>query len=273
MPRGICPLCQLEKDLVDSHFLPAASYKPLHGSGLKVNEPMVLTSKRIFQSSRQITAHAFCADCEDRFDRNGEGWVLNKLANLSTFPLRDMITAAPPLIDEGDFKAYSCDSVPGFRLDCIVHLAVGLFWKSAARTWNMIDGPAPRIQLGPYEESVRQFVLGTGAFPKNVCLVAYVDLSSPPLIAVTPPRQYRNDAFHLFVFYMNGLQFSLCVGKQAPLKFGEGCIATGPSHPIFLIPDAGKNMFAVLKELVRQSRPSKGILRTLEQWKALRGRT
>ena len=109
---------------------------------------------------------------------------------------------------------------------------------------------------------------------KTSCLVAYRGFELAAVdVAVTPPRQYRNDAFHLFVFYMNGLQFSLCVGKQAPLKFGEGCIATGPSHPIFLIPDAGKNMFAVLKELVRQSRPSKGILRTLEQWKALRGRT
>ena len=134
MPRGICPLCRLEKDLVDSHFLPAASYKPLHGSGLKVNEPMVLTSKRIFQSSRlKITAHAFCADCEDRFDRNGEGWVLNKLANLSTFPLRDMITAAPPLIDEGDFTGLFLRFGSGFSL--------GLHRPSCGRFVLEIGGP------------------------------------------------------------------------------------------------------------------------------------
>jgi hypothetical protein len=96
MSPGTCPLCQLPKDLVESHFFPAAAYKPLHAAGLSVNQPMVMTGKRIFQSSRQITAHAFCTDCEDRLNSGGEAWVLDKLATLSAFPLRDMVLTSPP---------------------------------------------------------------------------------------------------------------------------------------------------------------------------------
>src|SRR5580692_12010740 len=97
MPVGTCPLCTNTKDLVDSHFLPAASYRPQYAKGLKINEPMVVTAKRVFQSSRHITAHAFCGDCEDIFNKNGESWVMDKLATLAAFPLREMILNASPI--------------------------------------------------------------------------------------------------------------------------------------------------------------------------------
>ena len=272
MPAGVCPLCQLEKDLVDSHFLPAASYRPLHADGLDINEPMMMTAKRVIQSSRHITAHAFCSDCEDRFNRGGETWVLDKLATLTAFPLRDMVLASPPMYDEPDFKVFSCDTIQGFQTEKVVHLAMGIFWKAAARTWNIIDGPAPRVEPGPYQEPIRQFVYGTGPFPKDVCLVTYLDSSAPPLIAMTPPRRFKRDDFHLFAFYMNGMQCCLCVGKQAPIEFRQACMATGSGHPIFLVPEAGNTMFAAMEPLTTKSAPSKGILKTLEQLKTRRGK-
>jgi hypothetical protein len=134
----------------------------------------------------------------------------------------------------------------------------------------MLHGPVNRIELGPYLEPIRQFVCGTGSFPKNVCVVTYLDSSVPPLIAMTPPRQFQNDLFHLFVFYINGLQCMLCVGKRAPESFWDACIATGPGHPIFLVPEAGNRMFAVMKPFTKNSVPSKRILRTLEEWRKLR---
>ena len=272
MPVGTCRLCKLEKDLVNSHFLPAALYKPLHAEGLDVNEPMMITAKRVIQSSRQITAHTFCAGCEAIFNNGGEAWVLHKLATLTVFPLRDMVLTSPPMIDESDFKVFSCDRIAGFQTEKVVHLAMGIFWKATVGTWNITDGPPPRIELGPYEEPIRQFVLGAGPFPTYVCLVAFLDASTPPLIAITPPRRFRREEFHLFAFYMNGLQCLLCVGKKAPLQFWDSCMATAPHHPIFLVPEAGNSMFEVMKPFTTKSRPSKGILKTFEQWKTLRGK-
>ena len=273
MAPGTCLLCQLPKDLADSHFLPAAAYKALYATGLPVNEPMVTTSKRVFQSSRQITAHRFCSECEDRFNSGGESWMLDKLATLSVFPLREMVLASSPIIDEADFKVFSCDRVPEFKIEKLVHFAVGLFWKSAACTWPMLDGPVNRIDLGPYLEPIRRFVHGTGPFPQNVCLVVYLDSSTPPLIAMTPPRKFQNELFHLFVFYINGLQCMLCVGKRAPGSYGDMSIASGPGHPIFLMPEVGNRFFEVMKPYTQNSRPSTRIMKTLEEWKKLRGRS
>jgi hypothetical protein len=273
MPLGICKLCREEKELVNSHFIPAGAFKALHASGLEVNEPMVLTEKRIIQSSRQITSHAFCGNCEDRFNRGGEAWTLDKLATLTAFPLRDMVVASTPEIDEPDFKVFACDKIPNFQFEKIIHLALGLFWKSAAHTWNVIDGPAPRIELGPYEEPIRQFVHGTGPFPKNVCLGTFLDTSTPPLIAVTPPRRFQLEGAHLFIFYMNGLHCSLCVGKRAGALFGGACMASRAGHPIFLVPDAGESMLAVLQKSVKGSRPSRRLLKTIEQAKIRKKKT
>lgn len=272
MPLGICPLCLGQKELVDSHFIPAAAYKPLYATGLPVNEPMVMTSKRVFQSSRQIKAQTFCEDCEDQFNKGGESWVLDKLATLTDFPLREMVIASGAVFEEPDFRAFSCDCTPGFKVEKLVHFAVGIFWKSAACKWNMSDGPVNRIVLGPYEEPIRQFVHGSAPFPMDVCLVTYLDSSLPPLIAITPPRQFKSKSFHLFGFYINGLQCLLCVGKQAPIEFTEACIASGPGHPVFLVPDAGNKMFAVLKPFTKNSKLSKNIRKTFEQGKTRQGK-
>ena len=183
---------------------------------------MVITNKRVIQTSRQITAHAFCGDCERRFNSGGETWLLEKLATLTAFPLRDMALATIPINDEPDFKAFSCDAIPDFQVQKIVHLALGIFWKSAVRTWNMIDGAINRIDLGPYQEPVRQFVYGTGPFPENMYLMAYLDASNPPLVAMSSPRRFLSEKFHLFIFYLNGLQCVLLSRKSKYRKI------TGP---------------------------------------------
>lgn len=272
MPVGYCPLCQFGgKELVDSHFFPAASYKPVYGKDLSVNEPMIVTNKRVIQSSRQITAHAFCSDCEDRFNKGGESWVIGKLATLSEFPLREMVLKSPPIHDEPDFKAFSCGRIPELRSEKIIHFAVGMFWKAAARTWNMVDGSVPQLELGPYEEPIRKFVHGSGPFPRHLCLIVFLDSKTPPVIALTPPQRFAHEQCHLFGFYINGAQCWLCVGKSAPACFQASCIATGRDHAIFVLPDAGKSMFAIVKEAAKTSVPSRGVMRTFEQWKSSKG--
>lgn len=270
MPIGTCLLCQQTKNLVDSHFLPSASYRSLHAEGLEVNEPMMVTAKRVIQTSRHIKAHAFCGDCEDIFNRGGETWVLDKLATLTAFPLRDMVHSSPPLADEPNIKLFSCDTIPGFQSEKLVHLGMGIFWKSAVRTWNVLDGPLPRIELGPYEEPLRQFVFGSAPFPTNVHLVVFLDAKETPFIATTPPRRFEQEGCHLYGFYMNGLQYWMGVGKGSPAKFKDSCIATAPGHPLFLVRDAGKSMFAFFIDAAKNTVKSKGVMKTFEQWKAMR---
>src|ERR1700688_4305398 len=111
--------------------MPAAAYKPLHASGLPVTEPMVITGKHIFQSSRQITAQALCKNCEDRFNVGGEAWTLDNPTTPTALPLRDMVRNSRPMFEEPDFAAFSSDQIPDFKVEKLVHFALGLLWKSA----------------------------------------------------------------------------------------------------------------------------------------------
>ena len=271
MPTGNCALCQLDgKELIDSHFFPAASYKAVYGKDLSVNEPMIVTEKRVIQSSRQITAHAFCRDCEDRFNKGGESWTIEKLATLSAFPMREMVLRSLAIHDEPGFKAFSCDRISELRSEKIIHFALGMFWKASGRTWNMLDGPIPRLEFGPYSEPIRKFVYGSDPFPKHVCLIVFLDSRTPSRIALTPPQRFEHAQCHLFGFYMNGMQCWLCVGKNAPACFQSSCMATGQDRAIFVVPDAGKSMFAIVKEAAKTSVPSRGVMKTFEQWKSFR---
>jgi hypothetical protein len=264
---GICKLCLQEKPLVDSHFLPSAAYKAQYASGYSVNEPMVMTSRVILQSSKQITNYAFCADCEDVFNKGGESWVVNKLATIESFPLRDRVNAIAPQIDEPGFKVFSAGTVPSFKIDKLVHFSLGIFWKSAACTWKILGTTVNTIDLGPYKEPIRQFLLGRESFPKHVGLVTYLDSNRPPLIAMTPPRRFRNESFHLFGFYINGMECLLCVGRGFQATHGDFCIASAPSNPIFLMSDVGNNFFDTMKPFTEKSHRARNLIRTLEEYK------
>jgi hypothetical protein len=267
MALEICPLCLLPKELVISHFIPAAAYKPLYAENLSVNEPMVMTPRKIFQSSRQITGRNLCSDCEHILNEGGEMWTLDKLATLSTFVLRDIVCTAPLIVNEDDFKVFNCEALPELKIDKLVHFSAGLFWKSAACTWPMLNGPVNQIDLGPYKEPLRQFVLGLAPFPRDMCLIIYLDAKKTPLIAMTPPRKFKSVNFHMFAFYLHGLQCLLCVGKMAPREVGDFCVATANGRPIFVIPDVGDKFFDVMKPFTRNSVPSTRIRQTLEEWK------
>ena len=72
-----CKLClQSVAPLRDSHFLSAGIYRILRDDNEKNPNPWVLSGKGAVQISRQMKAHLLCADCEQRFSKFGERWVL-----------------------------------------------------------------------------------------------------------------------------------------------------------------------------------------------------
>jgi hypothetical protein len=68
----------------------------LQGSCFPTNEknpnPWVLAGKGAVQISRQMKAHLLCADCEQRFSKFGENWVLKRcLRKDGTFPQKSTL--------------------------------------------------------------------------------------------------------------------------------------------------------------------------------------
>ena len=85
MPFGKCALCRLQKQLQKSHLIPASMFRIIRKS--QGSDPVFMTAKRIGTSSRQITAHELCWDCEQLFRKNGEDWMAGQVFQGNHFPL------------------------------------------------------------------------------------------------------------------------------------------------------------------------------------------
>jgi hypothetical protein len=59
--EGCCGLCRNSRELVMSHLMPKAAYKPIQG--LRVGTAVVVGRKALF-TSKQVAAHFLCKDCE-----------------------------------------------------------------------------------------------------------------------------------------------------------------------------------------------------------------
>src|SRR5438309_10471962 len=97
-PLAPCRLCGDTKLLCWSHFIPSGLiYQLGNASGLSNSEPVWLTKDLILQSCRPICDYLLCEDCEDRFSKNGETWVVdNVYQEGGGFPILEALKKAVP---------------------------------------------------------------------------------------------------------------------------------------------------------------------------------
>src|SRR2546422_6754097 len=73
---GTCALCRQPSELQDSHLLPRAIYRDLRMPDLPNPNPIIGVPTETGPRQEQVKTPLLCADCEARFNRNGEKWVL-----------------------------------------------------------------------------------------------------------------------------------------------------------------------------------------------------
>src|ERR1700730_12243138 len=100
MPIDVCKLCWQTKELQDSHYLPKGAYKVNRAPALRNPSPVVLSNDEVLQSSAQLSDYLLCRDCEQRFNENGENWVLGNIPRNygERFPILDALNAPLPRI-------------------------------------------------------------------------------------------------------------------------------------------------------------------------------
>jgi hypothetical protein len=84
MPQGTCRLCRKTSDLQDSHLVPKAFYKLARAAGDKNPNPIVVTPKLQIKTSKQVSDYLLCRECEVRFNRGGEQWVIENCWHAET---------------------------------------------------------------------------------------------------------------------------------------------------------------------------------------------
>src|SRR6266496_1098852 len=114
---GICKLCRMESGLLNSHLLAAGFYKLLRNPDADNQNPIQIDEKVTTFTSDQVRKHLLCADCEDRFNRNGERWVLkNCYRGEHGFALCAALRISEPVVSREKLQVYAAGKIKGIEV-------------------------------------------------------------------------------------------------------------------------------------------------------------
>lgn len=265
--RGHCRLCRNEDFLCNSHLIPAGFFRLLRSTTVTPRDPLVVSSKVTFTSSRQTSDYLLCTRCEDRFRLGGEEWVLRNCYRVGdSFKIRDMVLQCKLLHRDQLATIFSGSTNGDIEICRLAYFALSIFWRAAVHAWQVpIMGSQRLISLGPYEEELRGFLLNTSGFPPHAVLLAWVSRLQQPSRAVTYPYSQRVFDCHCHSFDVPGIRFDLLVAKALPDDIRLMCLATGKDHPI-LLSDAPDDILASHFSRLGETSRLSDRLRKLGKW-------
>lgn len=235
---GKCKLCLTDGvELQASHFLPAAIYRSMRGDPSKGNpNPWEVTHNSARQTSRQAKAPLLCRECEQLFSKRGERWVFaNGLRTDGTFPVAAALASRVPYAQDPNIsstKVYRAAEIPDINISALTYFAASMFWRGSIHPWK-VDGTCP-VPLGPYQEPLRQYLMGVTGFPTDVALAVLVrEPSGIRYLTHEPLGEWRGDLF-VAKFPMPGFGFSINAGRDMPPPLRRSCFVRGEGNPIVL---------------------------------------
>ena len=103
---------------------------------------------RLVLSDAQARAHILCSRCEQRFNREGEDWVIeNAFHNPGQFPLRTSLEQLGPFTSELGFRSFYVQPSNGIDLSKLVYFAASVVWRASVHDWRLGKAQTQRIQL------------------------------------------------------------------------------------------------------------------------------
>ncbi len=235
--KGECALCRQRRALCDSHLVPAAILRLLRDADFRNPNPYIMSLNHIGQSSAQAKQQLLCSNCEQRFSRDGEKWVAANcsLLHKNTFPLRDLIHGAQPLLSGPQGAVYDASKIPKIDIKQLVYFGTSVIWRAAVTSWRLQREVRQPINIAQAsQEELRLYLLG-GAFPQNATLTVFIISGIEPLpVALFPEILDEDSARVTYRFYIPGIWFLLLLGKGITNDDRKMCILRSPSHPICL---------------------------------------
>jgi len=220
----ICALCkQPVSALRESHLIPAGFYRQMTRSSGGYTSA---TKEAAGNTSQQVKELLLGDCCEQRLEQNGEGWVLKNYSKDGKFPILNNLVKVHPILTKGDTKYFNLASNADIDIEKIVYFAASVFWRAGAHSWKFPTASPYSIQLGPYLESLRLFLLGQSGFPANASLGIFVSPNPLHDGVIFPQRAHRTgDHFMRHGFFVPGMTFVLCTGKTIPSGVTDECAA------------------------------------------------
>ncbi len=235
--------------LCDSHLAPAGLYRYCQARELG---PVRMTPNEIAVANEEVTAYLLCEECEQQLNRDGENWLLPKLATIEkTFPFYDLLVTGPPDTVENGVAAYACSRNQKIGFRKLTNFAVGVFWKASVHSWRK-GKPGPLIELGKYREPLRLFLLREGGFPEYASLTIGIMPPEKAVIGFNMPQLRGTRPYHQYLFYVPGMIFILSVGRQVTGQQKEICFFSNPLHPIILA-DLSQDIYKLLGRNIKNA--------------------
>jgi hypothetical protein len=225
---GSCKLCLQERELLESHFIPAALYP-------RGKELQFLSSDGVGTVTEEMKAHLLCRDCEMRFDQNGESevlrWIVPKLTKRFP-PLFERLRLACPREQTPDLARFAGYDL-GFDMDKFAYFAVSVAWRASVHDWTLPNGTTmQRIPLGQFGEDMRRYLLVETSLPPAMAVIVIVSSDEQSRKMWFVPDEWVEANCLNVRFITRGIMFRVMMGYQMPRLF-QDLSCTSPRKCIF----------------------------------------
>ncbi len=221
---GSCALCKNTAELQESHLIAAGFYRLMREGVADNPNPVLISGGMARATSDQIKMGLLCCACEQRFNANGENYVLANCARQDgSFGLRDSLVRTTPFHQEEGFTIYDLRYLPDAG-DQLLYFGASVFWRASVARWKDRDRNLRPISLGRYEEEFRRYLLGEVQFPAKAALILHISKEVVPEMTVAFPCTNRDSGFFRHKFYVPGLLFIMYVGNRMPDSAVEGSL-------------------------------------------------
>jgi hypothetical protein len=228
----MCKLCLREADLQQSHYLGRALYKLSSDDG---ELPVLVSQNLIVQGQKQVKEYVLCRDCEQRFNKMGEDYLMKMVNRKGGFRMMDLIRANPELRTEGEHTVYSAARMD-VDTDKLAYFALSTIWRGGAHIWRTFEGRATGgLQLGHHEERLRRHLCGEEPYPPGVVVKISVACDNTSQNSVWFPRVNpdQQDAT-AYTLMTRGIWFDVAVGDSLPEYMYRSCCVGSPEKLIFV---------------------------------------
>lgn len=249
-----CRLClTANSELQDSHIQPKWAYRRIRQSsdGHPNPNPVHFRDGSATQTSRQLTQHLLCRQCEQRFSAR-EAYVASVVYQVDgSAPMFARLTPLPAETR----PPWRLAEPLGLDLEQIAYFAASVFWRAH------VCADLASYSLGPnHAEAVRQYLLGNTPFPQQGSMVLLLDEDSPGAgceIAnlFTMPISQRAHGHYIHTFALFGLHPMLVVGALVPDAFKKFCIIRGDTPRAFIQAPTQSPFGFAMADAVKRSGP------------------
>jgi hypothetical protein len=141
----------------------------------------------------------------------------------------------------------------GVEADQLSYFAASVFWRAGVHNWPVAD----RIELGPYEEQLRLFLLDEADFPQDGVLIVTVSSTNDQFSNESMAFPFIKDHtahFRQYRFWIPGLTFQIFFGRAIPREIRMLCSVRSPRRNIYVGVELERSKMADMGHMVKTSR-------------------